>query len=80
MALLSCSIKDATVTVNAQVLLPRWTPPTDPEPGLAAEWARFIAALETHESGHKDISAKAGHDIAERSAFADGPMRHDQHT
>jgi len=55
-----------TVSVNAQILLPRWTPPTDTEPGLAAEWTRFIAALETHEAGHKDISAKAGRDIADQ--------------
>jgi predicted secreted Zn-dependent protease len=62
----SCSIRDVTVSVNAQVTLPRWTPPADTEPGLAAEWARFISALETHEAGHKDISAKAGSEIVSR--------------
>lgn len=61
-----CTIRDVTVSVNAQVTLPRWTPPADTEPGLAAEWTRFIAALETHEAGHKDISAKAGSDIVDR--------------
>jgi hypothetical protein len=30
------------------------------------EWARFVAALETHEAGHKDISAKAGRAIVDR--------------
>src|SRR4051812_29961269 len=62
----SCAIKDVTVFVNAQILLPRWTPPADTEPGLYAEWQRFIAALETHEAGHKDISAKAARDLTER--------------
>ena len=62
----SCSIRDVTVSVNAQITLPRWTPPADTEPGLAAEWTRFIAALETHEAGHKDISAKAGSEIVSR--------------
>jgi predicted secreted Zn-dependent protease len=61
-----CTIRDVTLSVNAQITLPRWTPPVDTEPGLAAEWTRFIAALETHEAGHKDISAKAGRDIVER--------------
>jgi len=62
----SCAIREVTLTVNAEITLPRWTPPADTEPGLAAEWTRFIAALETHEAGHKDISARAGRDIVER--------------
>ena len=62
----SCSIKDARVTVTAEILLPRWTPPADAEPGLVAEWERFMGALEAHEAGHKDIAAKAAHDIAEQ--------------
>jgi predicted secreted Zn-dependent protease len=62
----SCSIRDVSVSVNAQITLPRWTPPADTEPGLATEWARFLAALETHEAGHKDISAKAAREIIDR--------------
>jgi len=68
-----CSIREVTVLVNAQITLPRWTPPADTEPGLAAEWTRFIAALETHEAGHKDISAKAGREIIERVRGLSGP-------
>lgn len=55
----ACTIRNLVVTMNAQVLLPRWTPPADTEPGLAAEWSRFMAAVETHEAGHKDITARA---------------------
>ena len=62
----SCSIREVTVLVNAQITLPRWTVPPDTEPGLATEWKRFLAALETHESGHKDISAKAASEIIDR--------------
>jgi predicted secreted Zn-dependent protease len=62
----TCSIRDVTVSVNAQITLPRWTPAADTEPGLASEWTRFITALETHEAGHKDISAKAGSEIVTR--------------
>jgi predicted secreted Zn-dependent protease len=61
-----CSIPNASVSVNAEITLPRWTPPPDSEPGLAVEWNRFIAALETHEAGHKDISARAARDIVDR--------------
>jgi predicted secreted Zn-dependent protease len=62
----SCSIREVTVLVNAQITLPRWTAPADTEPGLATEWKRFLNALEVHESGHKDISAKAAQAIVER--------------
>src|SRR5215207_3857675 len=62
----SCTIRDVSVFVHAQITLPRWTPPADTEPNLLAEWNRFISALETHEAGHKDISAKAGKVIINR--------------
>ena len=62
----SCAIRDVSVFVNAQITLPRWTPPTDAEPSLVTEWNRFLSALETHEAGHKDISAKAGKAIIDR--------------
>lgn len=58
----TCSIRDVTVSVNAQITLPRWTPPADPEPGLVDEWKRFSTALEEHEAGHKDISVQARRD------------------
>ena len=59
----SCAMRDVRVSVNAQILLPRWTPPANVDSSLVSEWKRFIAALETHEAGHKDISARAGHDL-----------------
>ena len=62
----TCTIRDVTVLVNAQITLPRWSPPPDTEPGLAAEWKRFLTALETHEAGHKDISARAASEIIDR--------------
>src|SRR3954468_17492205 len=62
----TCTVRNLVVSVNAQNLLPPWTLPVDPEPGLAAEWKRFIAALEAHEAGHKDITARAGSAIADQ--------------
>jgi len=61
-----CSIREVSVVMNAQITLPRWTPPADTQPGLVAEWNRFLTALEVHEAGHKDISAKAGKAIIDR--------------
>lgn len=61
-----CSIRDVTVTINAEITLPRWTPPDGADPDLIDEWNRFLAALETHEAGHKDISANAGRSIIAR--------------
>ncbi len=61
-----CSINDVTVSINSEITLPRWTAPEDAEPALIDEWNRFLSALETHEAGHKDISAKAGHNIITR--------------
>lgn len=62
----TCSLRDVRVSVNAQILLPRWTAPADADSSLVAEWKRFIGALETHESGHKDISARAGRDLKDQ--------------
>ncbi len=61
-----CSIREVAVSVNAQVTLPRWHPPEDAQPELITEWKRFLTALETHEAGHKDISAKSGREIINR--------------
>jgi predicted secreted Zn-dependent protease len=62
----SCTLRDVRVRVNAQILLPRWTPPADVDTSIVTEWKRFITALETHEAGHKDISARAGRELKDQ--------------
>ena len=62
----SCAIRDVMVVVNAQITLPRWTPPANADAMVVKEWNRFLTALEVHEAGHKDISAKAGKAIIDR--------------
>lgn len=62
----SCSMRDVRVKVNAEILLPRWTPPDNADSSVVTEWKRFITALETHEAGHKDISARAGRDLKDQ--------------
>lgn len=61
-----CTIREVTVSMNAEITLPRWNPPADADTALVAEWKRFLLALETHEAGHKDISARAGRDIVHK--------------
>ena len=62
----SCTLRDVRVKVNAEIVLPRWTPPADADSSVITEWNRFITALETHEAGHKDISARAGRDLKDQ--------------
>lgn len=67
-----CLLRNVTVSVNAQITLPRWFPPEEADPALVTEWKRFVAALETHEAGHKDISARAAGEIIRRlTSFTD---------
>lgn len=58
-----CQLFQFHVYVSAEITLPRWTPPADTLPGVYAQWQQYIAGLETHEIGHKDIAAKEGQEI-----------------
>lgn len=62
----TCALADVRVHVTSQIVLPRWTPPADTVPGLFGQWKEFLAALETHEVGHKDISGRAAAEIIRR--------------
>ena len=65
----SCTVDQVQVSLRSEVTLPRWTPPPDTVPGVAAQWNAFMAALALHESGHKDISAR--HAVELRNALRD---------
>jgi predicted secreted Zn-dependent protease len=54
----NCRTSSANVVVRSEITLPRWTPAADTAPGVYAQWKTFLSALETHEVGHKDISAR----------------------
>jgi predicted secreted Zn-dependent protease len=47
------------VEAHAHVLVPRWRPPRSAPEALAAEWDRYLAAVEAHERGHVDIAIEA---------------------
>lgn len=61
-----CTINQVWVWMQAQITRPRWSPPPDADPAVVAEWKRFLSALETHESGHREIAGKAARDIITR--------------
>lgn len=55
---LGCVAADVVVTVQTDILLPRWVPPVDSEPGMIATWNHSMSALAVHEEGHKAISVR----------------------
>lgn len=64
----TCYATTVRVTMYTDVFLPRWIPPDDVVPGLIAQWKQSMAALELHEAGHKDISARFAKQIRDRIA------------
>jgi len=53
-----CRTSSANVIMRSEITMPRWSPPADTAPGLYTQWKTFLSGLETHEIGHKDISAR----------------------
>jgi predicted secreted Zn-dependent protease len=69
----NCTLTAVSVRMRSDVTLPRWTPPKDTLPGLVAQWNQFIAGLETHEVGHKDIAARGAKDILHKLQTLSAP-------
>lgn len=47
-----CAVDELTTKLDLKLRLPRWSPPSNAAPGLAASWERYINALRAHEDGH----------------------------
>jgi predicted secreted Zn-dependent protease len=71
-----CTLQQVQVVIRSEMLMPRWVPPADTEPGLYDAWRQSMAGLQTHEIGHKDISARAAREVLQRlnavSTFCEG--------
>lgn len=52
----ACVVRTERVTVSDTVTLPLWTPPPNADPGVVAEWSRFVTMLGRHEEGHREIT------------------------
>ncbi|HEY9664665.1 MAG TPA: DUF922 domain-containing protein [Allocoleopsis sp.] len=59
----SCQIRTVTVTVKTTFTLPQWTPPAGTPQALINRWNQHLAALQTHENGHKQLGIDAGTDF-----------------
>ena len=62
----ACRAAGVRVTIAAEVLMPRWVPPADTEPGVLAMWNESMAALAVHETGHSDIRVRFATAIRDR--------------
>jgi predicted secreted Zn-dependent protease len=69
----NCQLSNIQVIVRSEITLPRWTPPPDTVPGLVAQWKEFLAALEAHEIGHKNISGRAAREILSKLQAMSSP-------
>jgi predicted secreted Zn-dependent protease len=52
----ACRVSSAAVALHIGMALPSWTPSPSAQPGTAASWTHYTAALRTHEQGHVSIA------------------------
>ena len=64
----SCAIESVRTTITVRMTLPRWQNERSADLATQQEWARFLAALERHEDGHRRNGVAAGDEIDRRVA------------
>ncbi|WP_192813472.1 DUF922 domain-containing protein [Dyella japonica] len=67
-----CVLDEFDATLNVDTFLPQWVRPQHPNPMLAHDWDRYIAALRMHERGHAEVGEDAREVLVTR-AKAMGP-------
>jgi predicted secreted Zn-dependent protease len=65
----SCSVTNVVVATYDTVTLPAWSPPSNADAALMAEWSRFVTMLGRHEEGHRDIAIAGAGEIARTLAM-----------
>jgi predicted secreted Zn-dependent protease len=65
----SCSVTNVAVATYDTVTLPAWSPPSNADSALMAEWSRFVTMLGRHEEGHRDIAITGAGEIARTLAM-----------
>lgn len=65
---LMCRAAGVRVTIAAEVLMPKWVPAADTEPGVVTMWNESMNALAVHEAGHSDIRVRFATIIRDRVA------------
>jgi predicted secreted Zn-dependent protease len=61
---LDCRIDAARVELDLTYTYPRWSAPASATPALAAAWDGYLAQVELHEQGHREIAEGAASDLA----------------
>ena len=64
----SCAIESVRTTITVRMTLPRWQNERSADLATQQEWARFLAALERHEDGHRRNGVAVGDEIDRRVA------------
>ena len=61
-----CELTDLSVVVEVTTILPRWIDESEASKRLVERWTRYMAALQLHEDGHKEIGVEAARKVMER--------------
>lgn len=60
-----CAIGALTASVEVTLTYPQWTPTSQATQSAIADWQRYMAALELHETGHKNNGIAAGQAVVQ---------------
>lgn len=63
-----CRLREARVSVDLQLWLPRWRPQWEPGQALRTAWEETLAGLVEHEAGHRDRVLVSATELVERVA------------
>jgi predicted secreted Zn-dependent protease len=58
-----CAAGPVKVSVLIVYTFPQWDAPPDAPADLVEKWNAYVAALQLHEEGHKDIALEAGNEV-----------------
>jgi len=59
----TCAVGPVEVSLSITYTLPQWDAPPGAPVDLVEKWNAYLAALQLHEAGHKDIAVAAGNEI-----------------
>lgn len=60
----ACRVQAARVNLDLAYTYPRWNAPEHAAPAVSTAWTGYLARVELHEHGHRDIAEAAANDLA----------------
>ena len=61
----TCRVQTARVNLELSYTYPRWDAPASVAPNVSTAWQGYLARVELHEHGHRDIAEAAANDLAQ---------------